>query len=100
MHNGDRIEVEQAEITRIHFLEHEDQRGKKTDVTQQAGNGEKTDTTFEFIEPGHDSRTVKERGRCSRWIDRRRNTDFQVCAPNRLLILFSSAGCKPAGRTG
>src|SRR5207248_10070850 len=28
------------------------------------------------------------------------NTDFQVCAPNRLLACFTSAGYKPAGRTG
>ena len=59
MHNGHWIEIEQVEITGIHFLEHEDERSKKADVTEQAGNGEKTDAPFESIEPGHTAGRVK-----------------------------------------
>jgi hypothetical protein len=50
VHDCNRIEIEQSEITRIHFLEDEDERGKETDVTEQAGNGEKTEAPFEFVE--------------------------------------------------
>jgi hypothetical protein len=58
VHNGDGVEIEQVKITGIHFLEHEDKRGKKADVAEQSGDCEKTDATFEFIEPGH----VSEQG--------------------------------------
>src|SRR5205807_8666271 len=59
LHNCGRIEVEQSEITRIHFLKHEHQRGKKSDVTEQAGNSKKADASFQFIQPGHISGRVK-----------------------------------------
>src|SRR5205085_5501637 len=59
VHDCNRIEIKQSEITRIHFLEDEDERGKEADVTEQAGNGEKTDPPFEFVEPRHTSGRVK-----------------------------------------
>jgi len=53
VHDRDRIEIEQAEITRIHFLEYEDKCSEKADVTEQAGNGQKADAPFKFVQPRH-----------------------------------------------